>query len=78
VLATNPVRFAVVTPAAVEPVGVVPATGAVAEVETKYWYPEAGAGEAAVHDIVAEIEVTADDANADGNAHAGGVVTVKV
>ena len=72
-LAVKPVKFAVVTPDAVEPVGVVPAIGAVANVEIKYWYPEAGTGDAADQEIVADVLVILDDVSAEGTAHADGV-----
>jgi hypothetical protein len=69
------VRLAVTTPAAVElevtsPVAPDPAAP---EVRTSYWYPLAGAGEAAVHPIVAAVVVIAEALTADGTLQEAGV-----
>ena len=61
-LSVSPLTFAVTTPAAVEPLAASPVAPLPAAplARTSYLYPLAGAGEAAVQDMVAVVAVRAD------------------
>ena len=77
IFGVNPIREADKTPAATLPVGVAEAKGAVAEVLTKYSYPDTGAGLAAVQLIVAVVDAIALEIRTEG-ADVHGELVVKL
>jgi hypothetical protein len=78
VFGVNPVSTTLVTPAVTVPVGVAPAVGEPAVVDTIYWYPLSGKGVGAVQETVTPVVVKEDVVKAVGGRHDGASTTLKV